>query len=295
MPCRTRAGCSCRSRSWGGLAGDARLRGQQGAAGGGRGAPQQRHLPRRPPAKHSERGRQLAGAGGNPQRGGGRDVRLRRPGRRGQPVSPKAPAWPTAPALAVHTSNLLRYATAAREKTAHTDVRWAGAAGPPSPASRPPTSTTCARAPPAWPRYPGFGEVREYVARQDGQDVVVPNDEPNRQKFTGYRQLDVVQKVLFQPRPGQRHLLNLQYSTTSNVPRFDRLQTYRNGALRYAEWELRPANPLPGQLPAGADPPHRPLRPAAPYARRASRGRKPPGARFWPSRCARKTSKTCGC
>ncbi|OGX85339.1 TonB-dependent receptor [Hymenobacter glacialis] len=152
----------------------------------------------------------------------------------------KSPRLADSTGLAVHTSNLLRYATAAREKTAHTDFslgwrRWATF-----------TSLTATdfddlrKGTTGLPGYPGFGQVRQYAARQNGQDVVVNNDEPNRQKFTGYSQLDAVQKVLFQPRPGQRHLLNLQYSTTSQVPRFDRLQTYRNGALRYTEWNYGP-------------------------------------------------------
>jgi hemoglobin/transferrin/lactoferrin receptor protein len=144
----------------------------------------------------------------------------------------------------VHTNNLLRYATAAREKTAHTDFtlgwrRWATF-----------TSVTATdfddlrKGRHGMNRFPGFGEVREYVQQRGGQDVVVPNSNPNRQKFTGYQQLDVVQKVLFQPQVGVRHLLNLQLSTTSHIPRFDRLQTYRNGALRFAEWDYGPQQRL---------------------------------------------------
>jgi hemoglobin/transferrin/lactoferrin receptor protein len=146
--------------------------------------------------------------------------------------------------FAVHTSNLLRYATAAREKTVHTDFtlgwrRWATF-----------TSVTATdfddlrKGRNDLDRFPGFGEVREYVERQNGQDVILPNSNPNRQKFTGYQQLDVVQKVLFQPQVGVRHLLNLQLSTTSDIPRFDRLQTYRNGALRFAEWNYGPQQRL---------------------------------------------------
>jgi hemoglobin/transferrin/lactoferrin receptor protein len=146
--------------------------------------------------------------------------------------------------LQVHTNSLLRYATAAREKTVHTDFtlgwrRWATF-----------TSITATdfddlrKGRNGLDRFPGFGEVGQYAERQNGQDVVVPNNHPNQQKFTGYQQLDVVQKVLFQPKAGQRHLLNLQLSTTSDIPRFDRLQTYRNGALRFAEWEYGPQKRL---------------------------------------------------
>ncbi|GAA3922502.1 TonB-dependent receptor [Hymenobacter algoricola] len=156
----------------------------------------------------------------------------------------KSPRLADSTGFTVHTTNLLRYATAAREKTAHTDFslgwgRWASF-----------TSLTATdfddlrKGRNGLSDYPGFGEVKQYVARQHGQDVVVANDEPNRQKFSGYRQLDLVQKVLFQPRAGQRHLLNLQLSATSRVPRFDRLQTYRNGALRWAEWSYGPQQRL---------------------------------------------------
>ncbi|RYU84317.1 TonB-dependent receptor [Hymenobacter persicinus] len=158
----------------------------------------------------------------------------------------KQPRLADSTGFAARTTNLLRYATAAREKTAHTDFslgwkRWATF-----------TSITATdfddlrKGRHGIDAYPGFGEVKQYVERQNGKDVVVANDEVNRQKFTGYRQLDVVQKLLFQPKTGQRHLLNLQLSTTSDVPRFDRLQTYRNGALRYAEWDYGPQKRLFG-------------------------------------------------
>ena len=150
----------------------------------------------------------------------------------------------TTSGLRIHINNLLRYATAAREKTAHADVslgwrRWASL-----------TSVTgtdfndLRKGRQGMNRYSGFGEVKQYAGRLNGQDVLVSNDQPNQQKFTGYQQLDVVQKVLLQPQASQRHLLNLQLSTTSNIPRFDRLQTYRNGALRFAEWNYGPQRRL---------------------------------------------------
>jgi hemoglobin/transferrin/lactoferrin receptor protein len=152
----------------------------------------------------------------------------------------KSPQLADSTGFSGHTSNLLRYASAAQEKTVHADVslgwrRWAAF-----------TSLTATdfndlrKGTTGLPDYPGFGQVRQYVARQHGQYVLLTNHEVNRQKFTGYAQLDLVQKVLYQPQTDQRHLLNLQYSTTSHVPRFDRLQTYRNGALRYAEWAYGP-------------------------------------------------------
>ncbi|WP_167851934.1 TonB-dependent receptor [Hymenobacter elongatus] len=140
----------------------------------------------------------------------------------------------------VHTSNLLRYGTAAHEKTLHTDLSlgWQKIGLF--------TSITASdfddlrKGRRGYQSFPGFGDNLRYVERQDGKDVVVENDNPNIQRQSGYRQLDILQKVLYQPSAGQQHTLNLQYSTTSDVPRYDRLQTYRNGALRYAEWSYGP-------------------------------------------------------
>ncbi|MCB2376119.1 TonB-dependent receptor [Hymenobacter sp. BT635] len=140
----------------------------------------------------------------------------------------------------VRTSNLLRYGTAAREKTAHTDISlgWAKFGSL--------TSITASdfddlrKGRRGYKSFPGFGENLRYVERQDGKDVVVENDNVNIQRQSGYRQLSVLQKFLYKPSAAQQHTVNVQYSTTSNVPRYDRLQTYRNGSLRYAEWNYGP-------------------------------------------------------
>jgi len=87
-----------------------------------------------------------------------------------------------------------------------------------------------------WNDYPNFGNVDFYVQRTDNQDFIVKNENPNVQKFSGYNQTDFMQKVLFKPTAYQTHLLNFQYSTSSDVPRFDRLQIFRNGLPRFAEW-----------------------------------------------------------
>ncbi|TGE21978.1 TonB-dependent receptor [Hymenobacter aquaticus] len=140
----------------------------------------------------------------------------------------------------VRTSNLVRYGTAAREKTAHTDLSlgWQKFGSL--------TSITASdfddlrKGRRDYKSFPGFGENLRYVERQDGKDVVVPNDNVNIQRQSGYRQLAVLQKFLYRPSARQQHTLNVQYSTTSDVPRYDRLQEYRNGALRFAEWNYGP-------------------------------------------------------
>jgi hemoglobin/transferrin/lactoferrin receptor protein len=89
-------------------------------------------------------------------------------------------------------------------------------------------------------KYPNFGRRSQYVDYINGVDSIVRNPDDRVQRFSGYRQWDITQKLLY--RPGERvsHLLNLQYSNSGNIPRYDRLQDIRNGALRYAQWYYGP-------------------------------------------------------
>lgn len=88
--------------------------------------------------------------------------------------------------------------------------------------------------------YPDFGTRPDYVARENGQDVIKQNDKPNLQVGTGYKQFDFIQKFRFQPSARTQHILNFQYSNTTDVPRYDRLTQVRNGRLRFADWYYGP-------------------------------------------------------
>jgi len=72
----------------------------------------------------------------------------------------------------------------------------------------------------------------------------VINSNPNIQHNVGYHQMDMMQKFV-KPLSEKTNLkVNLQYSTSSNIPRFDKLTEYKNGALKYAEWHYGPQNRL---------------------------------------------------
>ena len=90
--------------------------------------------------------------------------------------------------------------------------------------------------------FAGFGTRPFYIQPYDGihGDTIMQNKNDRIQRFSGYSQIDLMQKVLFKPSDNISHELNLQYSTTSNVPRYDRLQDIKNGALRYASWYYGP-------------------------------------------------------
>lgn len=87
--------------------------------------------------------------------------------------------------------------------------------------------------------YPNFGERLEYVDT-DNNDAIVANENPDLQVGTGYQQCDITQKLRYTPHENIDLIANVQYSTTSDVPRYDALIEYRGGSLRYAEWNYGP-------------------------------------------------------
>jgi len=80
----------------------------------------------------------------------------------------------------------------------------------------------------------------EYITRINNQDVVVENSDPLVQKPTGYNQINLMQKVRFEPSDNLNFDLGLHYSATSDYPRYDRLIRYEDDVLRSAEWEYGP-------------------------------------------------------
>lgn len=131
---------------------------------------------------------------------------------------------------------LLRYATANHEKTAHAQVNYGlGKFGFLTAVT---FSDFDDLRTGSWrPNYPTFGIRPEYVIRRDGEDVIVPNEDENVQRFSGYQQLNLLQKIRW-----RNWQYSLQFSTSSDVPRYDRLIEYRNGAPRNAEWYYGPQN-----------------------------------------------------
>lgn len=134
-------------------------------------------------------------------------------------------------------SALVRYSSVNNERTVHADAnvggkRWSYLA-----------SVTVSM----------FGDLRmgrnggadsylrpEYIGRINDIDSIVPNSNPHVQRFSGYEQWNVLQKLLFRA----TSCLNLQYTynyaRTGEAPRYDRLIQYRNGRLRFAEWNYGP-------------------------------------------------------
>ncbi len=147
--------------------------------------------------------------------------------------------------LRVEGSAMARYATVNREKTAHADVSLGG--------KKIATLTSLS--------FSDYGDLRagkrglqkfpayflrpEYVVRENGEDVVMINPEPELQLGSGYHQFNLLQKVRFTPSDQTDYLYSFHYSTSSDIPRYDRLtqrseNAGRSGDLRFAEWNYGP-------------------------------------------------------
>lgn len=142
-------------------------------------------------------------------------------------------------------SAMARYSTATAEKTIHADVNLGGK----KLASL--TSITWSdfgdivQGSRRKEAYPTFGMRNFYVQRVDGKDSIFTNPDPDRQIGTAYRQYDLLQKVLYKPNENSSHLLNIQFSNTGNVPRYDRLtETDSKGMPKSAEWFYGPEQRL---------------------------------------------------
>lgn len=138
--------------------------------------------------------------------------------------------------LEVTANAIVRYATASDEKTGHLDFniglkKWAFL-----------TNAS----------YSSFGDLRmgkhgpedylrpEFVTRINDEDVIIQNNQPLVQRPTGYNQYNVMQKARFEPYNSLSIDLGLYFTTTTNVPRYDRLIRYKGDALRSSEWYYGP-------------------------------------------------------
>lgn len=137
----------------------------------------------------------------------------------------------------IKTNALLRYSTANKEKTAHVDFNYGGK---------------------KWGSLTSFsfsdfddlkmGSVYHedyrrlhYVESKGDADNMVRNSDPNIQKYSGYNQLNLMQKITFKPSRTTNLTYTFHFSTSSDIPRYDRLIQYKNDTtLKYAEWYYGP-------------------------------------------------------
>lgn len=83
---------------------------------------------------------------------------------------------------------------------------------------------------------------RFFVADVDGTDQVLANANPEKQRPTGYDQVNLMQKIAYKPNSNWRYDLGLYFTKTSWFSRYDRLiQPDETGdGLQSAEWYYGP-------------------------------------------------------
>lgn len=89
-----------------------------------------------------------------------------------------------------------------------------------------------------------YGERPYYVERINDKDSLVKNSSRYLQKQSAYNQYDILQKFIYQQNEHLSHGLNIQFSNSTNVPRYDRLTDPGNTGLAYAEWYYGPQTRL---------------------------------------------------
>ncbi len=81
---------------------------------------------------------------------------------------------------------------------------------------------------------------KDIVERINGIDSIVKNDNYNVQKPSGYWELNILQKIRFKPSEYLDLNYAFYYSTTSDIPRYDRLIQTSDNKLKYAKWYYGP-------------------------------------------------------
>jgi len=147
----------------------------------------------------------------------------------------------------IETNAYSRYSSANKEKSIHADLgygrkKWGSL-----------TSLTftdygdleAGSRRPKW--HSDFGKRLFHVKRVGNKDEVVENvSNRDIQIGTAYSQLDLLQKLRYQPNQNLNLIANLQYSTSGDVPRYDRLTDTLGSAreLKFAEWFYGPQKRL---------------------------------------------------
>ncbi len=90
-------------------------------------------------------------------------------------------------------------------------------------------------------KFPDYGKRFQFVERINNEDKVIENPNVNEQIFSGYSQLNLLNKTRFRLSNHAELSYTLNYSTTSDIPRYDRLtETDKNGNLKAADWFYGP-------------------------------------------------------
>ncbi len=89
-------------------------------------------------------------------------------------------------------------------------------------------------------KFPDFGKRQFYVERANGEDQIIANKDINLQIPSGYSQLNLLQKFKYRISDVWNLTYTLNYSSTSDIPRYDRLLQTKDNEPVNAEWYYGP-------------------------------------------------------
>ena len=87
-----------------------------------------------------------------------------------------------------------------------------------------------------------------FVERINGIDQEITNPNPRKQVGAGYKQVNLMQKISFKASESSTIDYGFHYSSTGNIPRYDRLIERKDGKLRFARWDYGPQRWMMHQL-----------------------------------------------
>ena len=93
-------------------------------------------------------------------------------------------------------------------------------------------------------KYRNFGLREEFVVRDNinDKDVIIKNNNPNKQVESGYSQLNLINKTNYKINDSKNIIYGIYYSKSSDIPRYDRLIQYDDILTpKYAEWFYGPS------------------------------------------------------
>jgi hemoglobin/transferrin/lactoferrin receptor protein len=85
-----------------------------------------------------------------------------------------------------------------------------------------------------------WGKVYHSIINSNNTDSVFANTNPSLQKGLGYEQVDLIQKLLYQPTKNLSFMFNSQLSSSSNISRFDQLNNIGINGPQFSQWEYGP-------------------------------------------------------
>ena len=88
--------------------------------------------------------------------------------------------------------------------------------------------------------HPDFGKRQEYILPDNLGDTILSNINENLQRFSGFKQLSTLQKLAFRINDLSELSYTFNFSTSSDIPRYDRLTEYNEEELNYAIWNYGP-------------------------------------------------------